>query len=112
MDYRNDKRTSAVKHILFRMLSIICTIALLTANCSELLTFAYDMLTFNKSIVASDGKTYMVTVNYTKDSGLPDDAKLEVTELINEDAAPYLDRSAPCCSAVFFAKNIASAILQ
>ena len=53
-----------------------------------------------KTITASDGSTYKVTVTYDKNTGIPEDASLKVEEVLasNELYATYLDKSADALS--------------
>lgn len=45
-------------------------------------TFAIVGYTLEKRVLASDGNTYLITVTYGADAGLPEDADLEVTEIV------------------------------
>ena len=53
-----------------------------------------------KTITASDGSTYKVTVTYDKNTGIPEDASLKAEEVLasNELYATYLDKSADALS--------------
>ncbi len=50
--------------------------------------------TIEKIFTAGDGQTYLITLTYDSDAGIPDDADLGVTELTGDAAADYLVRTA------------------
>ena len=50
--------------------------------------------TLEKTIEASDGNTYRITVEYDENCGIPDGADLVVTEMAAEDYAAYLTSAA------------------
>ena len=51
-------------------------------------------IVLEKTITATDGKTYRITVAFDADSGIPSDAQLEVRELSGEEFDEYLGRTA------------------
>ena len=71
-------------------------------------TYETDTLTLNavvvleKTITASDGKTYHVSVTYDDKAGFPSDAELVVEELTGEKYEEYLGRAAVAYGAAGF----------
>ena len=59
-------------------------------------------IVLEKTITATDGKTYRITVAFDADSGIPSDAQLEVRELSGEEFDEYLGRTAVLMKAVGF----------
>ena len=82
-----------------RILSIFCAICMLIPSFGDLYVFANDlsgMIVRTKSLTASDGNTYRVTVDYDTKSGIPQDAELVVAEIKEGDAGydEYVKKSA------------------
>ncbi|MBQ8934346.1 MAG: hypothetical protein IJ061_08700, partial [Lachnospiraceae bacterium] len=69
----------------------ITTISVTTSSFSF---FVLQVSTLEKILTASDGNTYKVTLTYDADAQIPADAELEVTELVDEDAAEYREWTA------------------
>ena len=51
-------------------------------------------VSLEKTVTASDGNTYEISVTYAKDAGIPTDAELVVRELIGVDYEEYLSKTA------------------
>ena len=58
---------------------------------------------FEKTLTASDGRTYRFKVTCPQDSGVPRDAALDVTELNEEESAAYVERAEEAMNAADFA---------
>ncbi len=58
--------------------------------------------TIEKIITAEDGSTYRITVSYGEAAGFPEDADLDVTELLGDEFASYVDRGAAAMDASGF----------
>ena len=63
-------------------------------------TYCIVITTLERELVASDGNTYEVTVDCPAEAGIPQDAELEVTELLEGDKGydSYLDQAAKAVS--------------
>ncbi|MBO4277271.1 MAG: InlB B-repeat-containing protein, partial [Clostridia bacterium] len=98
--------------IKYRFTALLCALIMLFSGSAELLGFAVASRARSVELVASDGKSYRITVTCESGSGIPDDAELYVKEITDvTDAADdipfavysagsaltyedYLDRSA------------------
>ena len=65
--------------------------------------FAIVGTTIEKTVLASDGNNYKVTVTYGEDAGIPENAELDVKELQEEDYEDYLGRTAVAMGVAGFA---------
>ena len=61
--------------------------------------YAVAGFSLEKIIQAGDGQTYRITLTFTEDALLPDDARLEIEELAGEACADYVGRSAAAMNA-------------
>ncbi len=94
-----------MKRIAKRILSFLCALCLLTACMGEALpdalTFMAEAITTaERTVTASDGNTYQITVTYDKDSGIPENAVLSAVELTEETDARYGDYVAESAAAL------------
>ena len=85
------KRPAAMLLMLFVVFQTV-----LAGTCMTVQAAQYVVVTtnFEKTLTASDGLTYRITVKCPQNSGIPKDAVLEVVELNEEESRGYLELAA------------------
>ena len=65
-----------------RIISILCVLSMMLTSWGDTMPRTLSVSpTLTRELTASDGNSYLVTVACAEDSGIPEDAVLQVTEL-------------------------------
>ena len=84
-----------------RILSFICILGLLLSGCGDIFPYLLSSRTLaapvsvSRQVTASDGSTYEIRVTFDSESGIPENAELQVQEITPDQAAyaDYVSRS-------------------